>query len=265
MRVIIKGLMFLVVIASSVLQASAANKFFDGDEKYRGFYWFEQKPDKKKVQKQSDLTFKSMSSKKAAENIKERKEQLVKARNIMLELSFRGAEREEIFKAVRHYKQLENEMRDSGLELALAWESVNFTNPELVDRISNPVNVPANKLKRLEEKNKNAQQIKAFAGDYDLVLFEKDGCPYCTQFKPILEYFTSNYGFNLDVVGDRSEHQKLIQDLNIQAAPTLIAVSRDGEVAFELSRGLSTLSELEDSVMQAVFLIESGYQFGFKG
>lgn len=269
MRVTIKAFIFAMMIAIIISpiygSAHAANRFFDGEDKYRGFYWFEQKSEKQKTKEKSvDLTFESMSPEEARQNIKERKERLNQARNIMLELSFQGAPQEEIFKSVINYKKLENQMRDSGLELALAWEAVNFTNPEIVDRINNPVNVPANKLKRSEKRKEVEAMVKDFANQYDLVLFQQAGCPYCNQFKPILDYFVSTYGFNLDVVNSGKEHQKLLADLGIESAPTLIAISKDSKVAFELSRGLSTLSELEDNIMQAVSLIKSGYQFGVR-
>ena len=250
-------LLLLLQLLSEV--ASAKESFFDQGNQYRGFYWFEQERDVDSgtQEQKPPLTFDSLPASEAIENIKERKEKLAKARAVMMELSFQDAPRQEIYKAVLHYKMLENQMRDSGMELAGAWEMVNFTNPELIDRINNPVNVPANRVKRADERKRMMFKIKQFASKYDLVLFEQASCPYCQAFKPIIERFVATHGFKLDIVGNKLEHIELINALNIEAAPTLVAVRKDGRDAFELARSLLTLSELEQQVMLATELLEN--------
>ena len=59
----------------------------------------------------------------------------------MMGLSFQGASKEEMYQAVCNDKKLENEMRNSGVALEGAWEMMNFTNPEFIDRVNNSVNV----------------------------------------------------------------------------------------------------------------------------
>lgn len=186
------------------------------------------------------------------------------AKAVMLELSFQGASKEEIYKAVRHYKILEKEMRRSGAELSSAWEMVNFTNPEFIDLINIPVNAHANRVKRRHDKEQQMVKIKDFANQYDLVLFEQDDCPYCKEFKPILARFVKFYGFSLDIVGANSEHSHLVKTLQIKSAPTLVAVRKDGKEAFELIRGLVTLSELENNVIFATELQKANYEFASK-
>jgi hypothetical protein len=49
---------------------------------------------------------------------------------------------------------------------------------------------------------------------------------------------------------------KLAKQLGIEATPTLIAVSKDGKIAFELVRGFVSLTELEQhSARAAQYLI----------
>jgi len=249
------------------LSAHAEQSFFKHSNQYRGFYWFEQEEKVKKKQeleqekKQKEVpTFASLSPDVAMKNMEARKIKLAEGRAVMMELSFQGASKEEMYKAVRNYKKLENEMRNSGMALAGAWEMVNFTNPEFIDRINNPVNVPANKIKRADESKQIALKIRDFASKYDLVLFEKTSCPYCQAFKPIIGHFVSTHGFKLDVVGNNPEHMQLIEMLKIEAAPTLVAVRKDGKDAFELARSLLTLSELEQQVIFATELLENKQQ-----
>lgn len=258
-----KALAALILLSCTVSNAFARDiSFYDGANKHKGFYWFEEeKTEQKKQAKNPTLTFESLSPSEAIKNMEERKVKLAQSRAVMIELSYRNAPREEIYKAVKNYKILEKEMRDSGMALASAWEMVNFTNPEIIDQINNPVNVPANKVKREYEGRQKELKIRGFADKYDLVLFENPTCPYCQAFKPVLGHFISLYGFKLDVVGNSPEHQELINMLNIQKAPTIIAISKDGQDAFELARSFLTLSELEQQVMFATELLENNYQF----
>jgi thiol-disulfide isomerase/thioredoxin len=266
----------LVVIFLSLLGIVCSTNALAIDDveyqsRYRGFYWFEEKSQNKarykspEQQKEAQAaTFESLSAEEAMNNISKRKENLEQAKSVMLELSFRGASREEIYKAVRHYKILEKEMRRSGAELSSAWEMINFTNPEFIDLINIPVNAHANRVKRRHEKEQQFAKIKDFATQYDLVLFERDDCPYCKEFKPILARFVKFYGFSLDVVGSDSEHVNLAKTLQIESAPTLVAVRKDGKEAFELIRGLVTLSELENNVIFATELQKANYEFASK-
>lgn len=237
--------------------ALSSEKFFDHKKQYQGFYWFEDKhKDKKREIKLEDIT-----PQIAANNMENRRKQLTEFRNIMFELIFQKADNKEIYKAVKNYKQLEKEMMDNAVKLAAAWELVNFTHPDILDRINNPVNVPANKLKRSYIAEQNIIKIQKFRERFDLVLIAQKECIYCREFKPILEYFTQTYSFNLEIVESGTEYERIIEKLSIRAAPTLIAISKDGKTAFELIRGLSTLSELENNILIATELLESGHKF----
>lgn len=237
--------------------ALSVEKFFDNKQQYQGFYWFEEAlKDKKRDIKLEDIT-----PEIAAINIETRKKQLNEFRNIMFELIFQKADNKEIYKAVINYKQLEKEMMDNAVKLAMAWELVNFTHPDILDRINNPVNVTANKLKRSHIAGQNIIKIREFAKKFDLVLFEQKGCIYCQEFKPILVYFAEIYDFNLEMIESGPEYEQIIEKLSIKAAPTLIAISKEGKTAFELIRGLSTLSELENNILIATELLDSGHKF----
>lgn len=237
--------------------ALSSEKFFDNKKQYQGFYWFE---DKQKDQKRT-IKLEDITPEIAANNMENRKKQLNEYRNIMFELIFQKAGNEEIYKAVKNYKQLEKEIMDNAVKLAMAWELVNFTHPDILDRINNPVNVPANKLKRSHLAEQNIIKIQKFAEMFDLVLFEQKGCIYCQEFKSILTYFVKIYSFNLEIIESGTEYEQIIEKLSIKSAPTLIAISKDGKTAFELIRGLSTLSELENNILIATELLESGHKF----
>lgn len=224
--------------------------FYSSNNQYKGFYWFERKEksrDKKEASKLAPLT-----PEIAASRLEKRTQELERARSVMLEMGFnKDVKPQELYKAIAKYKRLEAEMYDGSLRLAAGWEMANFLHPELVDNISNPVNVPANRIKRKLEQEGRTDLITQFSKKFDLVLFTKENCPYCREFQPVMKRFIDMYGFNLDVADLSSNDlktMKLATRLNINAVPSLVAISKDGKEAFEVIRGFATLTELESNL-----------------
>lgn len=254
-RLILLGVgILLILFARGALAASGG--FYNQDNMYRGFYWFET-PERKK-QKQDILAndeqlLGSMTPALAGMRIEERKRRLNEARAMMMEYAFSNASPEVIYEHIRKYKTLEAELFDGAIGLGKASQVVAFTNPEFADQINNPTNALGNKIRRKQESDTRKAKIKQFAGKYDLVLFEKAGCPYCLEFSPIFKHFTSLYGFAYEKTYISDERNRtLLARLSIDGAPTVVAVSKDGSDAFELARGALTISEIEEMTGIAV-------------
>lgn len=225
--------------------------FYQGNNKYKGFYWFET-PELQKHKNTNSKSYKDKESFKyptpeeAGRAIAERKKQLDDARNIMSELSFRNDVPPEVLRdAIIKYKKLEIKMYDSAINLVYASEMANFTNPELSNLNEIPTNVFANKIKRKEEQKERINTIKQFANEFDLLLFTSSTCPYSKAFLPVVTNFASTHGFTLDTAPLDSSEGKIAQSLGIKATPTLVAISKDSKELFEISRGMSSISELE--------------------
>jgi len=244
---------WIIVITMMLPQASYASNgsFYEGNNKYRGFYWFEnlelQKNQNTNNQDFEDKKlFKYPTPEEAGRAIAERKKQLDDARNIMSELSFRNDVPPEVLRdAIIKYKKLEIKMYDSAINLVYASEMANFTNPELSNLNEIPTNVFANKIKRKEEQKERIKTIKQFANEFDLLLFTSSTCTYSKEFLPVATNFASMHGFTLDTAPLDSREGKIAQSLGIKATPTLVAISKDSKELFEISRGMSSISELE--------------------
>lgn len=228
----------------------AGGSFFDGNTRYRGFYWFETRQNE--LKKKEILPKPTITPEEANKSLSDRKRELEEAKDIMLEYAYLD-DIEALRKSVKKYKILEAQTTAAAAKLGLVWEEANFLNPDLLDLRENPQNVTANKLKRKLAEQEREEQIKEFAGEYSLVLFEQDGCPYCKEFRPIAERFANMYGFVMETVNDFANN-KQITALGIKSTPTLVAVKNDGSQAFELIRGLVTITELEENAELAVRL-----------
>ena len=225
--------------------------FYQGNNKYKGFYWFETPELQKHKNTNSNSEdgkelFKYPTPEEAGRAIAERKKQLDDARNIMSELSFRNDVPPEVLRdAIIKYKKLEIKMYDSAINLVYTSEMANFTNPELSNLNEIPTNVFANKIKRKEEQKEIINTIKQFANEFDLLLFTSSTCTYSKAFLPVATNFASTHGFTLDTAPLDSSEGKIAQSLGIKATPTLVAISKDSKELFEISRGMSSISELE--------------------
>jgi conjugal transfer pilus assembly protein TraF len=240
------GKIFIVLILVITYQAQAnVGHFYQGSDRYRGFYWFEDKSLLKEDKKDAYHIPTPLEAEKA---IEVRRKTLDDARNQMIELAFIKDTPPQILReAIIKYKKLEQEMYDGAIRLSNANDMANFTNPEIADQIELPTNVFANKIKRKVDEEEKIKTIREFASKFDLVLFVNDDCPYCKAFLPIVSSFAKEYGFNLNSTGINTPEGKMAIKLGITAVPTLVAISKDAKKLFELARGFISFSELQDN------------------
>ncbi len=243
-------LMFLALIRTETSYVSYASNgsFFKGDNKYKGFYWFEnqQKPDISKP----DTEFHYPTPEEATRAIEVRKKTLDDARSQMVELAFvEDTPPEMLREAIVKYKKLEAAMYDGAIRLSYANEMANFTNPEIANLTEQPTNVFANKIKRKSDEREKITTIREFARKFDLVVFTNNNCPYSQAFDPVITDFARTHDFTLDKTPLDGIEGKIAQNLGITSTPTLIAVSKDASKMFEISRGMVGISELEANII----------------
>jgi len=244
-----KNIICMLVSIALFPFTSLAAGFFE--ERYRGWLWFE---DTTKVRKEENAQNSNSITPKAAKiEIEQLKSELDDLRFVMMARPTP--------ENVKLYREKEALMWQKALELHDAWSMANLLYPEQQDLINNPINVHAVKMKREEDRKNNEEQIRQLAKGFDLVLFFQSNCKYCQVFSPVLKAFGDKYGFNIEAISmDHSKHElfktanlpDLVTSLGITAAPTVIAISHDSSIAFELIRGYVTLSELEDYSLTAI-------------
>lgn len=243
-------IVILFIIGGSREVYAGTGSFYNGEDRYRGFYWFE---DDKNNSQTTDLrSFYYPDALEAQKSIEARRQAMDDARAQMVELGFRENTPPSVLReAIVKYKKLEAAMHDGALRLVAASEEANLTNPEIADVINFPTNVFANKLKRKIDEQEKEEIIRTFAKKFDLVLFASSDCPYSLAFVPVITDFASRYGFALETTSLNSKEGKLAVTLGIKHTPTLVAVSKDGKQLFQLAQGLQSASELEASFVTA--------------
>jgi conjugal transfer pilus assembly protein TraF len=246
---------------SFCVRAESADFFND---RYRGWLWFEEGNNKLKKQlnekENQDHSANNITPEEAKEELDKFARQLDDAKYVMLARPTASNIKAYMEKEAIAWKNIER--------LQKAWEVASFLYPEYHDLIKDPVNVHAVKLKREIDELEQQEVIKAFSNDFDLVLFFKGSCKLSTAFEPVLKNFAGTFGFKVEAItmdGTKSRNfvtadmPRLAQQLGIEAAPLLVAVSKDGKIAFELARGFVSLTELEQhSVRATKYLISKG-------
>lgn len=238
---------FMLILATSYQVQANVGHFYQGKDRYRGFYWFEDKAYEEQSKTQEHHIPTPIEAEKA---IEARRKTMDDARNQMIELAFIKDTPPQILReAIIKYKKLEQEMYDGAIRLSNSSDMANFINPEIADQLELPTNVFANKIKRKVAEEEKIKTIGEFASKFDLVLFVNDNCPYCTAFLPVASSFAKEYGFTLNSTGLNTPEGKMAIKLGITAVPTLVAISKDAKELFELARGFISFSELQDNVV----------------
>ena len=243
-------LICLLILAAWVSSATPLDNRLG--PKYRGFLWFEQKELEQKQQQRKKQN-RPLTKSQAQRINEDLKEKLEEKRSIMLA--------NPTAETVRDYTIMEEEMWRRAFALEDAYREARFKYPDLYRQNENPTNVHAVKFKRQQEQQETLRKITAFARAYDLVLFSKEGCPYCTEFAPVLKSFSEIYGFSTEEASSSTKitgffkgksMPHLAITLGIEAFPTVVAISKDNKHAFELIRGYASISELEEYTILAM-------------
>ena len=235
-------IILMYIIFTHFITLALAN-FVDGP-RYKGWYYFETKPSNQLNQHHEQY----IKRLKAKQNIEDLKNTIEEYKYLMLD--------NPTIENVKKYKEIELQMWDKATKLDYSWRLANILYPYLFDPSKEPVNSRAVKLKREQEEFNTALTINEFSKNYSLILFKKSSCPYSQEFEPVLKTFSNKYNFTLQIVDLEDlnlqplKYQQdiflIIQQLNIQTVPIVIAVSTNGEDAFELSRGYLSIPELEE-------------------
>lgn len=252
---------FSRIIISVVISSNCyAKNFFD--QRYRGWLWFEEKEKQEqtkeemlKLQKQQELVEERA---KARAEIEEFAKELESLKYMMIRYP-------ENLEHVLVYKKKEAEMFEMALKLDQSYRMVNFINPEHVNLKEQSTNLYGIKIKREMDEQQQQAAIKQLAKEVELFLIFSRYCPYSQQLQPVLSNFAKKYNFKVEAVSldktnspyfETHHNAKLVEALGVKVLPTIIIVTNDSSMRFELARGAMSISELEERAILAIDYIK---------
>jgi conjugal transfer pilus assembly protein TraF len=249
----------MLVILIPLLQlapeyAYAKSDFFN--QSYRGWLWFEEKErDNTDDLKQEALDNSHTPTKEEMQQAKleneEFKEELENLRHMMIRYP-------DNINYIRLYKEKEQQMLGGAMVLARNFAMTNFLNPNLADQLKAPQNIYGRNVLKSEKKAQDQQIIKSLVPQIELFVFREDNCAHCLLLEKHLESFANKYGFNVEAISKDESKSKyfkthnnpaITKALNLDVMPTVIAVTKDSSMRFELARGAVSIPDLEDKVL----------------
>jgi hypothetical protein len=240
---------FLIIVLQALpSMAMAANSFFD--QRYRGWLWFEEKEKPtppETLDKNREFTREEMIE------IKEQNEKFKEELELLKHVMIRYPDNIE---HVRRYKEKEKIMLSNAMKLSHSFLMTNFLNPDIANQLEAPQNIYGRKALKENEEKQKSQKLKNLAKKVELFLFFQGDCNHCELLEKHLARFANIHGFKVEAVsqdGIKSKYFKthtnkeLIEQLQLKEMPTVIAVTNDSKIRFELARGAVSVADLEDS------------------
>ena len=250
-RVIIIFSVMTLYISSSY---GAKHDFFE--QRYRGWLWFEEKEQDNSIDSQAEEQ--AMSRMPTEEQMKQAKleneafkEELEALRHLMVRYPNN-------LNYIRLYKEKEKEMLEGAMVLARNFAMVNFLNPGIADQLKTPQNIYGRNVAREQKELQDRQIIKSLSDKVELFVFRQANCPHCPLLEKHLNSFAKKHGFKVEAVAQDNStssyfkthnNPAIIKQLQLSVMPTVIAVTKDSSMRFELARGAVSIPDLEDKAL----------------
>ena len=250
-----KQVSVLLLLLISITPAWGAKRDFF-QQRYRGWLWFEEKQNKDEADNAQEE--KPARGAPTQEEMKQAKldnerfrEELEALRHLMVRFP-------DNLNYIRLYKEKEKEMLDGAMLLARNFAMVNFLNPDIADQLKTPQNIYGRNIAKEQKGLEDRQIIKLLAAQVELFVFRQANCPHCPVLEKHLNSFAKKYGFKVEAVApdnSASNYFKthnspaIIKQLALTVMPTVIAVTKDSSMRFELARGAVSIPDLEDKAL----------------
>lgn len=241
--------LLVILLLNLVPNLSFAQDGSFWDQRYRGWMWFEEA--EREVKEENEPKTKEFTVEEM-EKIKEENERFAKELELLKHVMIRYPDN---FEHVRRYKEKEKIMLDNAMVLGKSFLMANFLNPDLNDQLENPQNLYGRRTKAEIDEKLNNEKLRQVAKNVELFLFFKGDCLYCEVLEKHLARFASLYGFKVEAVSldgtsstyfkTHHNNKELIEKLELKQMPTVIAVTNDSSLRFELARGAVSVADLE--------------------
>lgn len=255
-----KGLLFrtvlilLLAVSNTHYGTIFANNDFYND-RYRGWYWFDERKKEEETNKERLTEKEKLPTQEEYANARKEVENFASE---LEDLKYMMIRYPDNLDHIKRYKEKEAIVLDNAVLLSKNYQMVNFLNPHLDDELEYSSNLYGRKIQQEIQKRDQIKELKEVASKVELYLFFSSTCPYCKTLEKSLVSFAKEYGFTVSAISsDNSKSEyfnsyyspEVIAKLNLNIMPTVIAVTNDSSVRFEIARGAVSISELEEKAL----------------
>ena len=269
-------LLFLFRLPGKILlpgKYAFASTFFDYDYRVpagkEGYWWYEVKKEKEKEEKKKqEVKAEKKTERKEKKNEEEWKPEkpleaytykellkmpvskFRKLLNYYRDLAISNPTEKNVY----YYYNLVDVARKKALLFMAQTMNVMYKYPSLYVGKDVPVIDPGIQAEFKQKKESDFAFLEELKKDFGLILFVKEGCPYCEVEKKIVSYLFSQ-GVPVKIV-DVSVRPDVVERFAIQAVPTAILVYRKTGKYLPVAVGIVSLSELERNMATAASFLK---------
>ncbi len=233
----------------------AQDSFYN--KRKEGWFWykdpvFEKEEDSLKEEKSvNELARPKTIEEVARVRVEKTKKDLEDARMVALEFPTQDN--------VQKYMHLQQAMMNKANDFSTQFARAVLLNPALNPEIKNPTAAYARRTYHGEQDKLKLRKIKSLAKTHGLLFIFKSNCPYCTHFAPIVKMFSEKYQWNVMAISadggsceqfaNAMPNNGIVEALNIQSAPALIAYNSETNEVIPISYAMTSLEQLENNIM----------------
>jgi conjugal transfer pilus assembly protein TraF len=126
--------------------------------------------------------------------------------------------------------------------------------PELSVDKDYPTVIPGQNAMVRSREEEVRERITRAKGDHGLLFFYAPACEYCLEQEKIIQYFESQYGWEIKRI-DFTKEKGTADMLGVTIVPTILLVRKGSAEAIPVSAGVISVAEMEEKIYRGVRLL----------
>jgi conjugal transfer pilus assembly protein TraF len=231
------------------------NEFYN--DKYRGWYWFEDPPIKKDEEQTKASQSEPTDPREPSLDDYTYDEIWSMNTDAFQKLSDdirKKAVREPSEKNVLEYALLQDIARRKAAAFAGTYMLVSQKYPYLGNRDVSPITTPGLKARNALQRESIEQALVESRDNFGMFVFMSDGCGFCDAQSAILEYFQKEYGWAVKYadINSGTQSANLAAKHGITQVPSILLVHRETGEAMPVSQGVVSMADLSHRLYRTI-------------
>ena len=127
--------------------------------------------------------------------------------------------------------------------------------PEYDVAAADPITTPGKVATIKQTAQDMEDKINWAAGNYGIIYFYSQYCPYCEAQTPILKYFGEKYSWEIKPYDTKAD-SKIAESFNVTVTPTILLIGRKNGEYLIVSSGVISLPDMEERIYRGIRLLE---------
>ena len=231
------------------LVSSIQAHFFN--EKARGWYWYEKKPDVPKKEKPDQKADPSKERRSATELLAEHRKEVEEALANSILTPTRAN--------IETYQKLQHKWVALSERFSNVWMRNLLDHPELDATVQNPTSQYGVSLKKELDQTRMEESVRALSSQYGLFFIYQGRCKFCKGMALVVRLLSEKYGWKvlgisqdgviLPEFPDSKQDNGISSAWGIKGVPAVFVVNPESETVTPIGHGMISLEQLEKNLI----------------